>query len=97
MEEIEAKVLEIDSDRVRSRLEEQGAELVYDGEVCSRFYDFPDRRLWDEKGAYIRIREMEDHAFVTAKVDQSREGSKTMKEYEFDVGDPKAVATVLEL
>lgn len=83
MDEVEAKVLEIDEQYVTEQLEEQGAEKVFDGEVTSRFYDYPDGRI-EEEGV-LRLREAGDHTFITYKIDVSRDGAKTMEEIEFDV------------
>ncbi len=83
MDEVEAKVLEIDEQEVTERLDELGAEKVFDGEVTSRFYDYPDGSI-DDQGV-LRLREAGDHAFITYKIDISRDGAKTMEEIEFDV------------
>jgi len=85
MDEVEAKVLEIDEQYVVEQLEESGAQKVFNGEVTSRFYDYPDGRI-EEQGV-LRLREAGDHAFITYKIDISRDGAKTMEEIEFDVSN----------
>lgn len=96
MQEIEAKVLEVDPDEVAERLDELGAEQVFAGEVRSRFYDFPDGRI-EEEGS-LRLRELGDEeAFLTYKQEVSRDGAKEMTETEFTVGEYEEVAAFLEL
>lgn len=84
-EEIEAKVLEVDRDAVEAELQEIGAEQLFDGEVRSLFFDYPDGRI--EEDGILRIRERGEDAFITLKKDVSRETVKRMEEIEFQVED----------
>lgn len=96
MQEIEAKILEVDPGEVAERLEEVGAEQVFDGPVRSRFYDFPDGRI--EAQGSLRLRQLGDEeAFLTYKQEVSRDGAKEMTETEFGVDDYEEAATFLEL
>lgn len=94
MDEVEAKVLEIDEQAVSERLEAVGAAKVFDGEVESRFYDYPDGRI--EQQGVLRLREAGDHAFITYKKDISRDGAKTMEEIEFDVSSTEMADRFLQ-
>ncbi|MDY6770995.1 MAG: class IV adenylate cyclase [Candidatus Nanohaloarchaea archaeon] len=95
MDEIEAKVLEIDDAAVAERLAEVGAEQVMDAEVESSFYDYPDGSI--EKQGVLRLRRIEEYdTFVTMKCDISRDGAKTMEETEFSVSDYEAVDAFFE-
>lgn len=93
MEEVEAKLLEVDEDEVYSALADSGAEKVFEGDVRSEFYDFPDGRI--EEDGVLRLREMGEKTFVTLKKDISREESKVMEEIEFGVDDAGAFRTFL--
>jgi adenylate cyclase class 2 len=93
MEEVEAKLLEVDEDEIYDALADSGAERVFEGDVRSEFYDFPDGRI-EEEGV-LRLRKMGDKTFVTLKRDISREESKVMEEIEFGVEDPDAFRSFL--
>lgn len=81
--EIEAKVLEINQEELSNKIEELGAEKVFDSHIESEFYDFPDGRI--EENGLLRLREREDKIFVTRKKDVSYDDAKEMEEIEFDV------------
>ncbi|RMF55698.1 hypothetical protein D6745_01290 [Candidatus Woesearchaeota archaeon] len=55
MNEVEVKILEIDAEKVRKKLEELGAKKVYEGKVDSIIHDFDDERLKSE-GLMLRLR-----------------------------------------
>jgi len=96
MQEIEAKLLEVDPQEVAGRLDELGAEQVFDGDVRSRFYDFPDGRIEDQGS--LRLRQLgTEAAFITYKQDVSRDGAKEMTETEFTVSEYDEAAQFLEL
>lgn len=84
MREIEAKVLDVDADAVAEKLDGMGVEKQFEGGVCSRFYDLPDR-TFGERGEVVRVRERGDYTFLTYKEPVSRDGMKIMEEKEFEV------------
>lgn len=92
MEEIEAKILEVDPDEIAEKLDAIGAKHKFDTTVRSRFYDFPDGRI--EQNGLLRLRTVNDTAFVTLKrpLDYEHESSqydvKRLEEIEFTVNDP---------
>lgn len=94
MEEIEAKVLEIEPDSVRNQLQEHGAEQLFADEVRSLFFDYPDGRI--EENGSLRLRQRGEDAFITLKQDVSREDAKVMEETEFYVDNADAAQAFLE-
>lgn len=88
MEEIEAKVLEIDTEEIESRLDDIGAEKQWSYDIESEFFDFPDGRI--EDNGSLRVRCREDKTFVTRKKDLSFDDSKVMEETEFKISDRSA-------
>lgn len=87
MNEIEVKIIEIDIEETRKKLEGFGAELVKNEHQINTIYDFEDMRLHSKKG-YARIREVEDHirnekrSYMTTKKMISQEKYKEMEENE---------------
>ena len=94
MKEIEAKILEIDTDELRKKLEKIGAIKVFEEQVKSEFYDFKDGRI--EENGQIRLRTIGDRSFVTRKIDVVDERAKVKEEIEFDVEDPDEVRKFLK-
>lgn len=94
MKEIEAKILEIDPEELRGKLEKIGAIKVFEEQVKSEFYDFEDGRI--EENGQIRLRTIGDRSFVTRKIDVDDERAKVKEEIEFDVEDPDEVRKFLK-
>jgi predicted adenylyl cyclase CyaB len=92
MQEIEAKVLEIDLEQVRAKLAELGAEQVFDNDVRSVYFDAPGM----EEGDVLRLRQAGDKVFITMKeqVDHTKD-SKVLEETEFAVDDFDAAMKLL--
>ena len=85
--EIEAKVLEIDKEKLSEKLVDIGANKVFDSPIRSELYDFPDGRI--EENGVLRLRTREDKSFVTRKEKIAFDDAKEMHEIEFDIDDPK--------
>lgn len=85
--ELEVKILDIRIEDIRAKMKEVKAPLVKNEMQQNLIYDFPDRRLLDEKG-YARIRVVVDTAskketvFMTTKRLISNDVFKKMEEYE---------------
>lgn len=94
MREIEAKILEIDPEELRKKLEGIGATKVFEKQVKSDFYDFEDGRI--EENGQIRLRTVGDHSFVTRKNDVDDDRAKVKEEIEFDVDNPEEVRKFLK-
>ena len=84
---METRILKIDVDEIKSKLNSLGCEKVKDENQVNNLYDFPDRRLLSKKG-YARIRIVEDNLnnviinYMTTKKLLSQEKYKVMEENE---------------
>jgi adenylate cyclase class 2 len=85
--EIEAKVLEVDKEKLSEKIEELGAEKKFESSMRSEFFDFPDSRI--EKDGILRLRTRDGEAFITRKREVAYDDAKEMEEIEFDVSDPE--------
>ena len=94
MKEIEAKILEVDTDELREKLDGIGASKVFEKQVSSEFYDFEDGRI--EENGQIRLRTIGDNSFVTRKIDVDDDRAKVKEEIEFDVENPDEVRKFLK-
>ncbi|WP_346939497.1 CYTH domain-containing protein [uncultured Clostridium sp.] len=87
MEEMETRILKIDVDEIKSKLNNLGCKKVKDENQVNNLYDFPDRRMLNKKG-YARIRIVEDNLnnavinYMTTKKLLSQEKYKVMEENE---------------
>jgi adenylate cyclase class 2 len=94
MEEIEAKVLEVDPEEIEEKLDDIGAEKKWSYDIESEFFDFPDGRI--EEDGLLRVRWREDKTFVTRKKDASYDEAKVMEEIEFEISDRDAFKDFLK-
>lgn len=87
MQELETRIMDIDVDKIRSILYENGAEKVKSEDQINDIYDFEDGRLLSQKG-YARIRTVNDKLnnkiiyFMTTKKMLSQGRFKVMEENE---------------
>ncbi|MGM5484361.1 MAG: class IV adenylate cyclase [Nanobdellota archaeon] len=81
MIEREVKILEIDKDKVVSELKRLGAEKVYDGDLFTKYFDYPSRLLKKE-GKTLRLRKFTDRSVLTFKKKLPTEGVKEREETE---------------
>jgi len=87
LEEMETRILKIDVDEIKSKLNNLGCKKVKDENQVNNLYDFPDRRMLNKKG-YARIRIVEDNLnnavinYMTTKKLLSQEKYKVMEENE---------------
>lgn len=86
MQEIEAKILEIDRVALEARLKAMGATISFDGEMHALFFDQADRRI-TARGGVLRLRREGTQTQLTHKSALSREGAKIMEETETSVAD----------
>lgn len=76
--ELEAKFLDVDTEKIRSLLKQNGATLVHPERLMRRKnFDYPDRRL-DKIGGWIRVRDEGDQTTFAYKqlVNRTIEGAK---------------------
>ena len=85
MKEIEAKVLDVDVEELKDKLEEISAEKIFEETVKSEFYDFEDGRI--EQNGQIRLRTVGKKSFITRKTDVEDDRAKVKEEIEFDIDD----------
>ncbi|MDX2284492.1 MAG: class IV adenylate cyclase [Bacteroidia bacterium] len=86
MQEIEAKILEIDRAQIELRLAEAGAVLSFDHELSARFYDLPDGSI-TRAGGVLRLRREGSQTVLTHKALVSLGAAKVMEETETGVAD----------
>jgi adenylate cyclase class 2 len=103
MQENEVKFLNIDPEKIESKLKEIGAEKIFDKIYKRRVFDYPDLSL-NEKGAYLRLRDEGDKITFTFKQRlgiKSHDGTQNdegMEEIEVNVSDfEKTAELVLKL
>ena len=95
MHELETRIMDIDVDKIRNILLDNGAEKVKSEDQINDIYDFEDGRLLAQKG-YARIRTVNDKLndkiiyFMTTKKMLSQERFKVMEENETIINDKKA-------
>ncbi len=94
--EIEAKFLNIESDKIRAKLKEIGAVLKYPERLMKRkVFDYPDERLKKE-GAWVRVRDEGDGKITLSYkklIDRTLHGTK---EITLDVSDFETMCDFLQ-
>lgn len=92
MKELETRIVDIDVDDIRNKLNSLGAEKVKSEDQVNEIYDFEDGRLLAAKG-YARIRTTVDRikgketVFMTTKKMLNQDTFKVMEENEVIVDD----------
>lgn len=87
---METRIIDIDVNDIRSKLNSMGAEKIKAENQENNIYDYPDRRLLDKKG-YARIRVVDDiihnstHYYMTVKKLLSQDRFKVMAEHETEI------------
>ena len=94
MEEIEAKVLEVDPEELEEKLGSIGAEKQWSSDIESEFFDFSDGSI--EENGLLRVRSRKDKVFVTRKKEVSYDEAKVMEETEFEISDKRAFKDFLK-
>lgn len=92
MKELETRIIDIDVDIIRKKLNDLGAKKVKEEYQINNIYDFEDNRLLNAKG-YARIRITDDKirnrevVYMTTKKMLSQETFKVMEENETIIED----------
>ncbi len=94
MQEIEVKILEVDTSYIIQKLESWGAKNVFEGEVNASYYDFSNRRLRDND-RFLRLRKKGSTVELTLKEKIKHEEAKIMQEYEVNVTDFEIMQKIL--
>lgn len=101
MEEMELRIIKINVDEIKHKLKEIKAIKVKEEYQINDIYDFPDRRLLNNKG-YARIRIVEDNLnkltvnYITTKKLLSQEKYKVMEEHETTIEDATQGASIFQ-
>lgn len=101
MNEMEARIIDIDVEAMRLKLSRINAEKVKMENQVNSIYDFEDRRLLDDKG-YARIRTVQDlmtsttRYYMTTKKLLSQDKFKVMSEHEIIISDPEEGEKILK-
>jgi adenylate cyclase class IV len=90
MQEIEVKILDIDGESIRRKLEVMGAKKKFEGTIVAHFFRGPN-------GKKIRLRRMGDTCYVTAKQRVGSDGMLHNEEYEVETSDFASMAKILEI
>lgn len=89
---METRILKIDVDEIKSKLNKLGCKKVKDENQINNLYDFPDRSMLNKKG-YARIRIVEDNLnniivnYMTTKKLLNQDKYKVMEENEVIIDD----------
>ena len=96
MQEIEAKILEVNLPALKTNLAKLGAKRSFSGELYAVFYDHPADSL-PERGAVLRLRKEGDLVALTfkAKIPGSDPALKVMDEREVFVSDFEVMRSIL--
>ncbi|MBT7903205.1 class IV adenylate cyclase [Candidatus Woesearchaeota archaeon] len=95
MKEIEVKILDIDKEKIVTKLLDLGAKKVFEGDMNIEFFDYPDKRLKNEN-KILRLRTKGDQAELTFKHALSREGVKIAEEIETHTDDFETTREIIE-
>ncbi|WMJ80597.1 CYTH domain-containing protein [Clostridium sp. MB40-C1] len=92
MHEMETRIINIDINDIRKKLKNIKAVKVKQENQINNIYDFPDKKLLNDKG-YARIRIVDDkllnitRIYMTTKKMLSQEKYKVMEENEIEISD----------
>lgn len=90
--EIEAKILDINPEEVKKKLEELGAKLDYDELQTIKVFNFPDNPM----EGFVRLRKIGDKVELTYKGPRIQSGNvKTRQEIETHIEDFDKSMTIL--
>ncbi len=100
MQEVEVKFLNINTKEIENKLKEIGAEKVFEKLYRRRVFDYPDLKF-NDKGAYIRLRDEGDKITLTfkqrlgVKSHDGKTNDEGMEEVEINVSDFEKTAEFL--
>lgn len=94
MQEIEVKILGIDTPYIKQKLESWGAKKVFEGEVNASYFDFSNGRLKDHN-IFLRLRKKGPTVELTLKEKVEQEEAKIMRECEVNVTNFEAMQKIL--
>ncbi len=86
MEEIEAKILEVDRPKLERTLMGLGAKKVFDHEILTLLYDFKNGTIIEQKNV-LRLRKEQEKVELTFKKVTYTRTAKTAEEYSVEVSN----------
>ncbi len=92
--EIEAKILDVDPKKTINYLKRTGAIRVFDGEICTFFYDTPTGAISKRKDL-LRLRRIGKDVTLTYKRYIRNKKVKIREEYETEVGNLEEMDLIL--
>lgn len=95
MNEIEAKILEVNVENVVKRLEEINGEKIFEGEIITYIFDTKDDKLKNSNNL-LRIRDVGGKIILGMKIGKSRKKVKAAEEYEVEVKGFEVTKRILE-
>jgi len=95
MNEIEVKILEINTAEIRQKLKKIGAKKIFEGEIHAKSFDYPDGRLKKE-GIYLRVRKIGDKVELCCKEKMESDSFKKRNETDIEVGNFENMISLLE-
>ncbi len=95
MKEIEAKILEVNSQKIQGNLAHLGAQKIFDGDLRTFFFDFKDGTIIKAKNV-LRLRKEQNKTELTYKKVQFAQNAKVAEEYSVEVSNFEATKKILE-
>ncbi len=95
MEEIEAKILNINKEKTEKKIVSLGGKKVFEGEITAYFFDFPSKKLTKKK-QILRLRKKGEKSFLTFKNPIKEKSVKSNWEYEIEISNLEETKKILE-
>jgi adenylate cyclase class 2 len=95
MEELEAKILEINRQTLEQTLIKLGAEKIFDGNIETIFFDYPDHTIIKAKDV-LRLRKENNQTELTYKKVQITPTAKKAHEETVQISDFEAMQNILK-
>jgi adenylate cyclase, class 2 len=95
MKEIEAKILEVNTNNVIATLLHLGAKKVFDGQIETSIFDFQNKAIVKAKDL-LRLRRQGDKTQLTYKKVHVTQTAKVAEEYTVEISDIETMKRVLE-
>jgi adenylate cyclase class 2 len=95
MKEIEAKILEIDRQKIEETLSRSGAKKIFDGDIQTFFFDFKDGTIIKAKNV-LRLRKEQNQIELTFKKVRVTKTVKMAEEYSVEISNLETMKKILE-
>ena len=95
MKEIEAKILEINRQKIEETLTRLGAKKIFDGDIQTFFFDFKDGTIIKAKNV-LRLRKEQNQIELTFKKVHVTQTAKVAEEYSVEISNLETMKKILE-